>query len=137
MSDQDETIARNVVRLRTDQRLSIGELARRASLSKQTLSIIERGRANPTIGTLTSIADALGTTVRHLIIESGSPVVVRTAATAKWAPGVGGQARLLDQIYGYGYVRTTVVRLSGANTFDQRQCYIVAACTTSMSLTAR
>jgi transcriptional regulator with XRE-family HTH domain len=113
MSEQDETIARNVVRLRADQRLTIGELARRASLSKQTLSTIERGGANPTIGTLTAIADALGTTVRHLIVESGSPVVVRPALTAEWAPGVGGQARLLDQIYGYGYVRTTIVRLNG------------------------
>ncbi len=113
MSEQDETIARNIQRLRTDGRLTIGELARRAGLSKQTLSMIERGGANPTIGTLTAIAEALGSTLRHLIIETGSTVVVRPAADAQWTSAVGGQARLLDQIYGSGYVRTTIVKLSG------------------------
>jgi transcriptional regulator with XRE-family HTH domain len=113
VSEQDETIARNIQRLRTDGRLTIGELARRAGLSKQTLSMIERGGANPTIGTLTAIAEALGSTLRHLIIETGSTVVVRPAADAQWTSAVGGQARLLDQIYGSGYVRTTIVKLSG------------------------
>ena len=111
MSEQEETIARNIQRLRADQRLTIGELARRASLSKQTLSIIERGAANPTVGTLTAIANGLGTTLRHLIVESGSLVVVRPASTATWTDAVGGESRLLDQIYGYGYVRTSVVKL--------------------------
>ena len=113
MTEQDETIARNIQRLRTDGRLTIGELARRAGLSKQTLSMIERGGANPTIGTLTAIAEALGSTLRHLIVETGSTVVVRPASEAQWTSAVGGQARLLDQIYGSGYVRTTIVKLSG------------------------
>jgi transcriptional regulator with XRE-family HTH domain len=112
MSDQGDTIARNVARLRSERGLTIGELARRADISKQTLSVLERGAANPTVGTLISIADALGTTLRALIAESGSPVVVRPVAAATWEPGVGGSTRLLDQIYGYGYVRTSIVRLS-------------------------
>ncbi len=113
MSEQDDTIARNIQRLRTDARLTIGELARRAGLSKQTLSMIERGGANPTVGTLTAIAEALGSTLRHLIVETGTTVVVRHAADAQWTSAVGGQARLLDQIYGSGYVRSTIVKLSG------------------------
>jgi transcriptional regulator with XRE-family HTH domain len=113
MSEQDDTIARNIQRLRTDERLTLGELARRAGLSKQTLSMIEKGGANPTVGTLTAIAEALGSTLRHLIVETGSTVVIRPAANAKWTTAVGGQARLLDQIYGSGYVRTTIVKLSG------------------------
>lgn len=114
MSDQNDTIARNVTRIRNEQGLTIGELARRALISKQTLSVLEKGTANPTVGTLTSVAEALGTTLRALIVESGSPVVVRPVSTAKWEAGVGGSTRLLDQIYGYGYVRTSIVRLSAA-----------------------
>ncbi len=113
MGEQDDTIARNIQRLRVDSRLTLGELARRAGLSKQTLSMIERGGANPTVGTLTAIAEALGSTLRHLIVETGSTVVVRSAADAQWTAAVGGQARLLDQIYGSGYVRTSIVKLSG------------------------
>ncbi len=114
MSDQGEIIARNVARRRTEQGLTIGELARRAAISKQTLSLLERGTANPTVDTLTSIAEALGTTLQALIVESGSPVVVRPLSAAKWESGVGGSTRLLDQIYGYGYVRTSIVRLRAA-----------------------
>ena len=111
MTEQDETIARNIIRLRTDQRLTIGVVARRADISKQTLSVIERGTANPTIGTLNAIASALGTTLRTLVVEVGSPIVVRPASSASWTDGVGGEARLLDQIYGYGYVRSSIVKL--------------------------
>jgi hypothetical protein len=75
--------------------------------------MIEKGGANPTVGTLTAIAEALGSTLRHLIVETGSTVVVRHAADAQWTTAVGGEARLLDQIYGSGYVRTTIVKLRG------------------------
>jgi transcriptional regulator with XRE-family HTH domain len=109
-TDKFGLVARNVRRLRRERGHSQSELARRSGLAKQTLSSIEAGEANPTVLTLTAIADALEVPVAHLLTEYGSPVLVRRAAEATWAPSEGGEFRELDQIYGFGYVRTSLVR---------------------------
>jgi transcriptional regulator with XRE-family HTH domain len=66
-------VARNVRRLRPERGYSQSELARRSGLAKQTLSGVEAGDANPTVLTLTAIADALAVLVAHLLTEYGSP----------------------------------------------------------------
>ncbi len=53
-------IGRRISELRRQRGLSLSELARLAGISKSTLSELESGRINPTIGTLWSIARALG-----------------------------------------------------------------------------
>jgi transcriptional regulator with XRE-family HTH domain len=103
-------VARNVRRLRRDRGYSLSELGRRAGLSKQTLSSIEAGEANPTVLTLTAIADALAVPVAHLLTEYGSPVFVRRAEEAAWSPSPGGESRELDRVYGFGYVHTALAR---------------------------
>jgi transcriptional regulator with XRE-family HTH domain len=105
-----DLVARNVRRLRHERGYSLSELARRAALAKQTLSSIEAGQANPTILTLSEIAAALGVPVAHLLTEYGSPVLVRKAQEAHWSDGPDGMVRELDQIYGFGYVRTSLIR---------------------------
>jgi transcriptional regulator with XRE-family HTH domain len=105
-------VARNVRRLRRERGYSQSELARRAELSKQTLSSIEAGEANPTVLTLTAIACALAVPVAHLLTEYGSPILVRRAEDAMWSPGPAGELRELDRIYGFGHVRTSLVRYS-------------------------
>ena len=105
-----ELIARNVRRLRLERGYSLSELARRADLAKQTLSSIEAGQANPTILTLTGIAAALEIPVAHLLTEYGSSVLVRRAHEAAWSATPDGMVRELDRIYGYGYVRTSLIR---------------------------
>src|SRR5689334_18957705 len=105
-------VARNVRRLRRERGYSQSELARRAELSKQTLSSIEAGEANPTVLTLTAIAGALAVPVAHLLTEYGSPIFVRRAEDAMWSPGPAGEFRELDRIYGSGHVRTSLVRYS-------------------------
>ena len=109
-TDKFHLVARNVRRLRRERAYSQAELARRAGLAKQTLSSIEAGEANPTVLTLTAIAEALAVPVAHLLTEYGSPILVRRGQDAVWSPGLGGESRELDQIYGFGYVRTTLVR---------------------------
>jgi transcriptional regulator with XRE-family HTH domain len=99
-----------VRRLRRERGHSQSELARRSGLAKQTLSSIEAGEANPTVLTLTAIADALAVPVAHLLTEYGSPVLVRRVEEATWSPSPGGEFRELDQIYGFGYVRTSLLR---------------------------
>ena len=105
-------VARNVRRFRRERGYSQSELARRARLSKQTLSSIEAGEANPTVLTLTAIADALAVPVTNLLTEYGSPILVRRAEEAVWSPGEDGEFRDLDTVYGFGYVRTSVIRLA-------------------------
>jgi transcriptional regulator with XRE-family HTH domain len=110
MSSHVELIARNIRRFRTERRMSIGELARRAGISKQTLAGLEQEQGNPTVETLAAIGAALGVSLRRLVTEWGSPVLVERAATAAWHETGGIATRDLDRTYGSGDVRTAVLR---------------------------
>lgn len=105
----NDLVARNIRRFRAERNFTLGELARRASVSKQTLSKIEQGDGNPTVGTLEAIADALELSFRRLVTEWGSKTTVSRAADASWIRTPVGEERNLDRIYGTGYVRTQVV----------------------------
>jgi transcriptional regulator with XRE-family HTH domain len=65
----DDRLAANVRRLRIARQLSLSELARATQIGKATLSSIENGRANPTIGTLSAVAEALRVPVAELLEE--------------------------------------------------------------------
>jgi len=111
VDDPNAMVARNIRRYREERKLSLGELARRAHLSKQTLSKIEIGSGNPTIGTMAAIADALGLSIRSLMTEWGSPVRISRASVAVWNGGDQGvKERMLDTIYGSGDVRSWLLR---------------------------
>lgn len=105
----NNVVSRNIQRIRNERELSLGELARRAGVSKQTLSKIEQGQGNPTIGTLEEVARALSVRIGGLLTEWGSPVLMRRKAEGEWNDGVQGPTRDLDQIYGSGYVRTQLL----------------------------
>ena len=55
-----ESVGKVLFEKRTDQRLSVHELAERADISAGMISQIERGLANPSIKTLAKLATALG-----------------------------------------------------------------------------
>ncbi len=66
-----------LVRLRREQRgMSAAELARRAALSKATLSSIESGRGNPTLDTVDAIAAALAIPLVDLLDLGDDPATV-------------------------------------------------------------
>ena len=109
--DENELVARNARRFRLERAMSLGELARRSGLSKQTLSKLEQGGGNPTIDTLAQLGKALDVSVRRLLTEWGTPVYVQRDSEGQWAHRVQGVERLLDEIYGSGYVRTLALRL--------------------------
>jgi transcriptional regulator with XRE-family HTH domain len=71
---------------RQDRGLSLGALAEAARVGKGSLSEIENGARNPTLGTLYALAGALGVPLATLIAERPG---VRVAS-----PGI--EARLLD-----------------------------------------
>lgn len=75
--DLAETVAANIVRLRTDRKLSLSQLAKTANVGKATLSQLEAGSANPSIETLTRVSVALGVPFAELIVRPSRVVTVR------------------------------------------------------------
>ncbi|WP_100499797.1 helix-turn-helix domain-containing protein [Geodermatophilus chilensis] len=109
-------VGRNVRRLRLGRRLSLGSLAGRAGLAKQTLANLESGEGNPTIETLLAVSRALGVGAASLLTEWGSPVVVRRGADEAWEESTDGRRRRLDDTFGTGQVTAFLVELTGPAT---------------------
>ncbi|HTA16050.1 MAG TPA: XRE family transcriptional regulator [Solirubrobacteraceae bacterium] len=94
--DLKARLAGNLRRLRIARHLSLSGLARATSTSKATLSAIENGRGNPTLDTLTLLADALQVSVAELIEEPqmGEVRIVRASQADSGSADRVGQRRL-------------------------------------------
>ena len=92
-------VGANLGRLRSDQNMSVSELARRSGVAKATLSNLEAGDGNPTVQTLTSLAEALGVTLGDLL-EERTPSLLRAA-----------DAQVIDDPSSFG---RRVIRAAGA-----------------------
>lgn len=112
MTETSQLVARNVKRFRLERGLSMSGLAQRAGLSKQTLSGIENGSGNPTVETLGILSSALDIPIRRLLTEWGTPVYVQRAGEGRWSQKPAGAERTLDEVYGSGYVRTSLLRIT-------------------------
>ena len=110
--ESSELVARNVHRFRLERGLSIGDLARRSGLAKQTLSKLEMGNGNPTVETLAAVGSALDVSLRRLVTEWGTPVYVLRSDQGEWSHSRGHQVRALDEVYGSGYVRTVLLKMT-------------------------
>jgi transcriptional regulator with XRE-family HTH domain len=92
-------IAANVRRLRNDHRLTIDTLAERAGVSKGTIIQLEQGRANPNIGTLCRLSDALQVGVATLVapVDTSPRMTIRRSAQAAplWTSDAGSRAAFL------------------------------------------
>ena len=92
------TVGGNIRGLRLGRSETLAGLAERAGISVRTLVEIEGGRANASLATLGSIADALGVDFGRLT-QPGEPGAMRTVRTADtavaWSDDRGSQARLL------------------------------------------
>jgi transcriptional regulator with XRE-family HTH domain len=102
-ADVGEVIAVNLHRLRTARGLSLAALAARADVAKATLANLERGRGNPTIETLWSLALALGVAFSDLLEDrrETTTVVVRVQQGPRVrgsAPGGKLDLRLMDRV---------------------------------------
>jgi transcriptional regulator with XRE-family HTH domain len=107
-----ELVALNVRRIREERGLSQGELARRAGLSKQTLSNVEAGEGNPTTETLLAVAGGLEVSASWLLTESETPSFIQRADAAIWEDAYNVQLRVLGQVYGAGDFRSSLMRLT-------------------------
>jgi transcriptional regulator with XRE-family HTH domain len=91
-------VAKNVRAQRAHRGITLDALAARSGVSRGMLVQVEQGRTNPSVSTLTRIADALGVTVARLVEVSDVPAVrlVRAAdVVTLWRGEHGGSGRLL------------------------------------------
>ncbi|WP_396277196.1 helix-turn-helix domain-containing protein [Glutamicibacter creatinolyticus] len=114
--ESNQLVAANIRRFRRERELSLGELAKRTGISKQTLSKIEAGQGNPTVGTLESIGSGLGVTLGAMLATYGSNAKLQRAGTQAWQDHAVGTLWPMDRIYGTGYVETTLLRVEANRT---------------------
>jgi DNA-binding XRE family transcriptional regulator len=75
MADQLEALAENIRQLRATHGLSLSQLSERSGVAKATLFKIENARTNPTLDTLTAIAETFDVPVTDLLTMTPQPVV--------------------------------------------------------------
>jgi len=66
------TLSNKLRVLRAERGLSLVEVAKRASIGRDTLSDLEKGRRHPTMATINRLADAYGVPVEELLGEAPS-----------------------------------------------------------------
>ncbi len=105
-------LAANLRRARIARHLSLSELARATGMSKATLSGIENARANPTVETLVSIADALRISPGELLEETApGEVRIRRASEGHHELRDGLRRRSLEAIAPGGAVDVAEIAL--------------------------
>jgi transcriptional regulator with XRE-family HTH domain len=90
-----KVVGTNLRRLRTDQSLSLSDLARSSGVAKATLSALEGGRGNPTLETLSAVAAALEIPMGDLI-TAADPLPVTVVRNDEGTGGVGGDGLAKD-----------------------------------------
>ncbi|MFC4909794.1 helix-turn-helix domain-containing protein [Actinomadura gamaensis] len=91
------TVARTLRERRADRGMTLVELAGRSGVSRRMLTLIEKGEANPSLGTLERVGRALGLTFAQLVgaEPAGETAVVAPGAMpAPWRSDGGGHGRL-------------------------------------------
>lgn len=93
-----DAVARTVRSLRAAHGWSLDQLAARSGVSKGVLVALERSRANPNLGTLIRISEALGVPLTRLVqVEEEPPVALFPAnrQVVLWRGPSGGTGTLL------------------------------------------
>jgi transcriptional regulator with XRE-family HTH domain/mannose-6-phosphate isomerase-like protein (cupin superfamily) len=104
-------IGQRVREAREAQQMSLRELARRVDVSASFISQLERGKANPSVGTLYALVAALGTSLDALIGGNDQGTAPAAGAPATAVAGPGGWPRI-DQPF-QGATGRRRVQMSG------------------------
>jgi len=67
MNEESKKLGKNLLRIRTDKKISQGDIARLLGVSRGFISNIENGKTNPTLTTITKIANAIGVSNNELL----------------------------------------------------------------------
>jgi transcriptional regulator with XRE-family HTH domain len=92
------SVAQTVRRYRAERGWTLDELSARCGVSRGLLVAIEQQRANPSIQTLTRVAESFGITLARLVSLADTPplrVVAAGDGIALWKSTVGSSAHLL------------------------------------------
>lgn len=73
LESMNQTVAKNIKRLREEHKLSMDELSKRSGVSKSMLAQIERGEGNPTISTLWKISNGMKVPFDALTVRAKTP----------------------------------------------------------------
>lgn len=93
-----EVVATNLKRLREHRGLSLARLASASGVSKTTLSQIELGNGNPTIGTIEALAESLSVEVSELLnpVDPGPLLRVVPRGAGAEISGAGATGNLVE-----------------------------------------
>lgn len=60
-------IGKNLKRIRTEKKMSQGDISRKLGMDRGYISSVENGKRNPTVATIEKLANALGVSVDELL----------------------------------------------------------------------
>ncbi len=67
MTEISKKLGENLKRIRVEKKITQAQLANALSVDKSFVSNIENGKTNPTLSTITNLAESLGVTVGELL----------------------------------------------------------------------
>lgn len=67
MGKESSQLGKNIKRIRTAKGITQGDIVRALGVGRGFISNIENGKANPTLGTISKIAKALGVPIEELL----------------------------------------------------------------------
>ena len=67
MQSESARLGRNLKRIRTAKGISQGDIARVLKVGRSFITIIENGKTNPTLTTITKLAKAVGVSTKELL----------------------------------------------------------------------
>ena len=76
-----EKLGKTILRLRTADKMSLGDLSESSGVAKSMISQIEKNETNPSLATLSRLSQALGTSVEAIVSQGndGSALVQKTS----------------------------------------------------------
>lgn len=67
MTESSKQLGVNLKKIRVEKKITQAELAEALSVDKSFVSNIENGKTNPTLSTITNLAESLGVSVGELL----------------------------------------------------------------------
>lgn len=67
MKSESAKLGNNLKRIRTEKRITQGDIVRTLGVSRSFISNIENGKTNPTLSTISKLAKALGVSSDELL----------------------------------------------------------------------
>lgn len=96
MKNLNQVLAHNLKRVREERNLSLAQLSELCGVSKSMLGQIERGEANPSVGTIWKIANGLRVSFTSLMSEAPGQVRIVSREDAYEVAQEDGMYRLLS-----------------------------------------